>query len=47
MQLPGDRALAESLAMQGDELRVSGQTIGPADLPTPLGSGEWVRFCGA
>ena len=47
MQLPGDRALAESLAMQGDDLLIAGQAIGPAELATPLGSCERVRFCGA
>ena len=47
VQLPGDRALAESLSMQSDDLFIAGQAIGPADLPTPLGSRERVRLRGA
>ena len=47
VQVSGDRSLAESFAMQGDDLLIAGQTIGPADLPTPLSSRERVQLRGA
>ena len=47
MQVAGNQPLTQPLLMQRDDLLITGQAVGTADLPTPLGSSERARLRGA